>query len=172
MFAAMMLFSLNAALYGGEAGTVIWDEISPDGGFVSRRRKTGVSRIAVLWPETRQAINELRRERETVFNTVRRSYTGQSCWKRFGQWRDAAEVDSCITFSNIRDAAYTTALSVSFEEAELLAGHRLPGTADNYLRRNPQLVAKACTAIADAFNVADGVKGIGPRTKRRRRGRA
>ena len=44
-----------------------------------------------------------------------------------------------------------------FQQAELLAGHRLPGTADAYLRRNPQLVKTACEAIAKMFEVAANV---------------
>ena len=51
-------------------------------------------------------------------------------------------------------------LDDSFEQAELLAGHWLPLTADNYVRRNPQQVAKACTEVAYAFSVADQMRAL------------
>ena len=155
-FAALMLMALNGALYGGEVAAIRWNEINLEtGGFVSRRSKTGVSRIAMLWPETVKAIKPLPRERDEVFCTKVRSYTVFSVGDKFEKYRDAANVDKSVTFSWIRDAAYTTALqSTSFDKAELLAGHRLPGTADAYLRRNPQLVAPACEAIRTAFYAA------------------
>ena len=71
---------------------------------------------------------------------------------KFNKYRDAAGIDKAVTFSWIRDAAYSIAMQAStFDKAELLAGHRLPGTADAYLRRNPQLVAEACRAIRAEF---------------------
>lgn len=156
-FAALLLLSLNAALYGGEAAAVRWDEIDfKTGGFVSRRSKTGVSRIAVLWPETLAAVKALPHDRdEEVFCTKVRSYTVHSVGDKFEKYRDAAEVDKAVTFSWIRDAAYSTAMQATdFTKAELLAGHRLPGTADAYLRRNPQLVATACEAIRKAYAIS------------------
>src|SRR5690606_22247894 len=64
-FAALMLTALNGALYGGEVAAVRWDEIDFEtGGFVSRRSKTGVSRIAVLWPEVLKAVAPLPRMRD------------------------------------------------------------------------------------------------------------
>lgn len=159
-FAALLLTSLNAALYGGEVAAVRWDEIDfATGGFVSRRSKTGVSRIGMAWPETLTAIQPLEHLRDEVFCTKVRSYTVFSVGDKFEKYRDAAKVGKEVTFSWIRDAAYSIALGrSSFAEAEMLAGHRLPGTADNYLRRNPQLVAKACQAIREAFEVEKHLK--------------
>ena len=153
-FAALLLLSLNGALYGGEAAAVRWDEIDfATGGFVSRRSKTGVSRIAVLWPSTLAAIQPLARDRDEIFCTGVRSYVSHSVGVRFNKYRDAAGVKD-VTFSWIRDASYSTAMQATdFAKAELLAGHRLPGTADAYLRRNPQLVAAACAAIARAYGM-------------------
>lgn len=132
-----------------------WDELDlPASAFVSRRRKTSVSRVAQLWPARLTAIAALPRTRDTIFLTRQgRSYSVYSVGDKFEKYRDAAAVDKTVTFSWIRDAAYGAALSVSHAQAELLAGHRLPGTADNYLRRNPQLVADAWAAIAKAFEV-------------------
>jgi integrase len=154
-FATLMLTALNAAHYGGEVGGLRWDEVDLDtGGYVSRRPKTGVSRIAVLWPQIRKAMKKLDRVREQIFCTRFRSYTVYSVGDRFEKYRDAAKVDKKVTFSWIRDAAYSTAMqATSFEQAEMLAGHRLPGTADAYLRRNPMLVRDACGAIRKAFDV-------------------
>lgn len=162
-FAALLLASLNAALYGGEAAAMKWDEIDfTTGGFVSRRSKTKVSRISIFWPETLAAIKPLGRMRDEVFCTKVRSYTVHSVADKFEKYRDDAKVNGKVTFSWIRDAAYSTAMQATdFAKAEMLAGHRLPGTADAYLRRNPQLVQQACEAIAKAFNVAAKVKELG-----------
>ena len=54
-------------------------------------------------------------------------------------------------FSQIRDAAYSVALTVSLEQAKLLAGDRLAGATDHYVRRNQRLVADACEAIRRAY---------------------
>jgi hypothetical protein len=51
----------------------------------------------------------------------------------------------------IRDAAYTIARGVSIDQARALAGHRLPGQADHYVRRRPQFVESACRAVRAAF---------------------
>lgn len=161
-FAAMLQTALNGALYSGEVAAVRWDEIDfATGGFVSRRSKTGVSRIAMLWPSTLAALKPLPHDRDEVFCTKIRSYTVHSVGDKFETYRDDAGVDKAITFSWIRDAAYSIAMQAGdFAKAEMLSGHRLPGTSDNYLRRNPQLVAVACQAIAKTFDVVGNVKKI------------
>jgi integrase len=153
-FAAMMLAALNLAMYGREAGALTWDEVDLAAGtVVTRRQKTDVPRIGVLWPQTRAAIEALPRNRDTIFNTRSRSYTQFSTVDAWGKYRTLAGLGPSAKFSQIRDAAYSVALGVSWEQAELLAGHRLPGSSDNYLLRNPQLVAQACAAIGIAFDV-------------------
>lgn len=152
VFAAMLLLSLNAALYPGEAASIRWDEIDlRKAQLVTRRPKTGVSRIAALWPETCRALKLIPRSSEFVFNTKVRSYTVFSALDSWRKYRNEAKLGREVVFSRIRDAAYSLALTVSLEQAKLLAGHRLAGAADHYVRRNPQMVAEACREIRRAF---------------------
>ena len=109
-FAALLLAALNCCAYGGEVSRMLWDEIDDQGGYVSRRPKTGVSRVAVLWPETLLAIRALPRNRDTIFNTRVRSFTVHSVADAFERYRDLASQDKTLTFGTIRDAAYTRQL--------------------------------------------------------------
>jgi integrase len=152
VFAAMMLFSLNAALYPSEVGSVRWDEIDlARGEYVSRRRKTGIVRVAVLWPETVSALRALPRDRDTVFNTSRQAYKRFSVHREWTTYRAAAEVQDGVTFAQIRDASFTQACRTSLDQARVLAGHKYGGATDAYVARNPRFVAKACTAIRAAY---------------------
>ena len=151
-FAAMLLLALNAALYPGEAAALLWEEADLAAGhLVTRRPKTSVSRIAVLWDETVQALKLVPRRGEHIFNTRVRSFTVFSTLDRWRKYRKAAQLPEDVVFSQVRDAAYSVALTVSLEQAKLLAGHRLAGATDHYVRRNPGLVADACTAIRRAY---------------------
>lgn len=151
MFAAMMLFSLNAALYPSEAGDVRWSDIDLERGeFVTRRRKTSVPRIAVLWPETIEALKKLPQERETVFNTPRTNYKRFSNFRDWKIYRDSVKLPD-VKFNQIRDAAFTAACRVSLDQARVLAGHRMPGAVDAYVLRQPQFVAQACEGIRQTF---------------------
>lgn len=153
-FTCMMLFSLNAALYPGEAGAVKWAEIDlKRAEFVTRRHKTGVPRVACLWDETIESLKKVPKftNRETVFHTAIRTYTRFSIGDVWNRYRDAAKVSKKVVYSDIRDASFTTACRTSLDGARVLAGHRLPGAVDNYVLRQPQFVADVCTAIHDAF---------------------
>jgi integrase len=157
-FAALMLFALNAAMYPSEVGAVKWTELDlKRGEFSSKRNKTDVPRVAVLWPETIKAINSLPRDREHVFCTIRQHYTRMSVFREWNTYRTAAEKTS-IKFNQIRDAAFTIACRTDLSQARVLAGHRLPGAVDNYVRRDPGFVSEACKAIGSEFNVALHVK--------------
>jgi integrase len=152
VFAAMLLMALNAALYSSEAGAVRWDEIDLSRGeFVTRRNKTRVPRVAVLWPETIKALKSLPRERETVFNTTIQAYNRFSAHRTWTRYRIEAKVKGGVTFAQIRDGSFTTACRVSLDQAKILAGHRLSGATDNYVLRNPQFVAEVCAAIRHAY---------------------
>jgi len=150
-FAAMMLFALNAALYPSEVGSVRWSDIDlKRGEFATRRRKTGVPRLAMLWPETLAAIKALPRDAETVFHTARPHYKRPSVFRDWDTYRAAAKLPK-VKFAQIRDAAFTVACRVSLDEARVLAGHRMPGAVDNYVLRRPQFVAAACEAVRLEF---------------------
>lgn len=151
-FAALMLFALNAALYSSEVGAVRWDDVDlKRGEFATRRRKTRVPRVAVLWPETVRALKALPRERDTIFNTRVQNYQRFSIHREWTQYRLDAKVKEGVTFAMVRDAAFTTACRTSLDQARVLAGHRLPGAVDHYVLRNPQFVAEACNSIRQEF---------------------
>ncbi|HEY0009879.1 MAG TPA: hypothetical protein VGB55_14215 [Tepidisphaeraceae bacterium] len=156
-FAAMMLFSLNCALYPSEAGAVRWTDVDLDRGeFVTRRNKTKVPRVAVLWPETITALKSLPQDRPTVFNTSRMAYQRFSVFRDWKIYRDAAKLPN-VKYAEIRDAAFTAACRVDANQARILAGHRMQGAADHYVMRAPQAVGAACEAIRKAFNLAQNI---------------
>jgi integrase len=149
----MMLMALNAAMYAGEVSALKWSEIDLVAGtLVTRRPKTGVSRVAVLWPETVAALKALPREGDHVFYTRVRSYTVFSALDAWRKYREAAGLGGDITFCMVRDAAFTIACAETTSDmARVLAGHRLAGAVDNYVRRAPMFVRPACDAIRSHF---------------------
>ena len=123
-----------------------------NGELVTQRPKTEVVRIAKLWPETIKALKALPRQGEAIFHTSRRSYTTFSVLEKFRAYREAAGFGKDVVFSMLRDAGFSTACSVGdIDRAKMLAGHKLPGVSDFYLKRNVGLVADACTAIHKEF---------------------
>lgn len=152
-FAAIMLTALNACMYPGEIACLKWDEVNLKAGeLVTRRPKTGVSRVCMLWPEVTTALKKLPKQGDAIFHTKVRSYTVFSVGDKFEKYRDAAGVSDEVTFSAIRDAAFTSSCrSSSLDKARVLAGHRLPGATDHYVQRNPGFVKEACEAIRKQF---------------------
>lgn len=152
-FAALLLTALNCAMYGGEVAALKWEEVNLDTGeVVTRRPKTKVSRVAMLWPESVQAIKGLPQHREQIFCTRVRSYTTYSVTDAFAKYRKAAGIGEEVTFGMIRDAAYSVACrEAGIDQARVLAGHRLPGQSDHYVRRNARFVLNACEAIHREF---------------------
>ena len=158
VFSGLLLFAINAALYATEVGQVKWTDVDlARGEFATRRNKTGVPRIAVLWPETLQAIKDLPKTRATIFNTRIQKYDRFSIHRDWNKHRLAAGVGEC-TFGQIRDYSFTIACRTSLDQARLLAGHRVSGSVDNYLLRQPQAVSIACQAIHDHLFAAAKVK--------------
>jgi integrase len=136
-----MLTALNMAAYGGEVSALRWDEVNLENGeVVCRRPKTGVSRVAILWPEVLAGLKKLPRLRDQVFFSIRRSFTANLVVKTWRKYRDAAGLPDDLKFSQLRDAAFTVAATTSLDQARVLAGHRIG--ADHYVRRNPQFVAQ------------------------------
>lgn len=162
-FTALLLTALNAAMYGGEVAALKWEEVDLKAGtLVTRRPKNGVSRVAVLWPQTIKALKELPRHGDSIFYTRVRSYTIFSVLDGWRKYREAAELSDSIVFSMIRDAAFTIACRCStLDQARILAGHRLPGASDHYIRRAPHFVADACAAIQREFAGAKAKRKAG-----------
>ena len=159
-FATILLVSLNCCMYPGEVSDLEWSEVNlKTGEVVTRRPKTGVARVAILWAQTLMAISALPRERErdNLFFSERGAFNANVVGKRWTIYAKQLGLKS-VHFSDIRDASYTVACqSVSLDKAKILAGHRLSGATDHYVMRNPGFVQDACAAIAKAFNVAGHV---------------
>lgn len=157
-FGTLLLMALNTATYSGEVAAVKFSEIDlKTCGYVGRRTKTNCTRVAVLFPSLVAALKAMQKQDEdhVFIGSNGRPFTSEQIRCKWRKYRRQAGVSSGVLFASIRDAAYGVAMHGSdFSQAEMLMGHKLPGTADNYLRRNPQLVQAACASIAKAFNVA------------------
>jgi integrase len=155
---AILLLSLNAALYPSEVAAVKKSNIDLTARTMTMRRgKTGVARIACLWDRTVQAIREYQKaephQSEFVFvNMNGVPYDANHVTRNYRRRREAAELPVGVTFDQIRDGSYTSAVESGCDltEAKALAGHRT-GIADHYLLRRPTLVRNACAAIERAY---------------------
>ena len=155
LWKAVLLLSLNAALYPSEVAAVDKSDIDMEAAtLVMDRGKTGVPRVAVLWPRTVEAIRDYQHGREHksealfVSRTGRR-YDADRVARNIRKFRRAAHLPETVTFNQIRDGALTAAFQadgVEEKHAKVLAGHRC-GISDHYVKRNPGIVATACTAI-------------------------
>ena len=152
--AASMLLMLNCCMYNGEAGALKWTEVNlRTGEVVTKRPKTKISRVAMLWPQTLAALKKLDQDRDNVLSGPDATLTAKLIWRRWDEVRDELKMPD-VKPSDVRDAAYTVACrETNLDQARVLAGHRLPGAADHYIQRNPQFVSAACMAIAKAFGV-------------------
>jgi len=151
---AVYLLSLNAALYPSEVADVKKSNIDLDAGtLMMDRGKTGVPRIAVLWPRTIKAIRAYQKDNphqsESLFvSEVGLPYNANHIGRNFRRRRADAKIPESVEFAQIRDGAETAAIEGGAEltEARMLAGHRT-GVSDHYVKRNPRMVANACKAI-------------------------
>lgn len=163
-FVAMLLLGLNCAMYSSEVALLKWSDLDlKRGTLATRRNKTNVPRIAVLWPETLQALEAL-----TPHESISRVFYTLSGGPVYRQlinrgwlaYRGAAGVADDVVFSQLRDAAFTVAAQHDIDQARLLNGHKLAGAADNYVLRQPRAVAEVCEAIRGEFKVAEHVRRV------------
>ena len=156
---AVLLLSLNAALYPSEVAAVRKNDIDLDAGtLVMDRGKTGVPRVAALWPRTIDAVRAYQKAKphnsEWLFvGRTGAPYDGNHVSRKFRAFRNVAGLPETVQFADIRDGAYTAAMNgagVEEKHARLVAGHR-NGMADHYVRRNPRCVEAACAAIEQAY---------------------
>lgn len=150
---AILLLALNCCMYASEVGALNWSDFDLDKGVLSTaRNKTGIVRIATLWPETVAALRQLRRKSDAVFLTEAGTQADYLCvYRLFKIVRKAAGLEK-VQFSQIRDGAYTAAVEggVDLNVCRLLAGHAT-GISDHYVKRRPTMVAAACDAIHRAY---------------------
>lgn len=155
----VLMLSLNCAFYPGEVAEVQRLHVDLDTKtLVMDRGKTGVPRIAVLWDRTVEAIREYfqavpHHSPYLFVSGTGMPYNGNHIGRNFRRRRSDAELAESVTFESIRDGSYTAAVEggANVDQAKMLAGHRVTGVSDYYLKRNPRMVAEACAAIEKAY---------------------
>ena len=156
---AILLLSLNAALYASEACGLRWGNLDlATNALSATRHKTGLPRTAVLWPQTVAALKLLPRDpdRDNLFTAPNgRAMNADNLRWAFKALRQSAGVGE-IQFNQLRDGALTAAAAAGVEqlEVDVLAGQRAPGVTDHYVRRAAGLTARACAAVGEAYGVA------------------
>jgi integrase len=152
--AAALLVSLNCCMYISEFLSVDWDEVNWETGtYLTRRNKTGITRAAVLWTRTLEALKKLERTPGAIFKSERgERYHPNSYRKVFDKLRVRAGVPH-VSHNQLRDGAYTASCThaVGLHLAQILAGHAQSGETDKYVRRNPEMVRPACEAVERAY---------------------
>jgi integrase len=149
---AMLLLMLNGCMYGGEVAERLWSEIDFDNGtMTTRRTKTGVIRVAVLWDRTIAALKALlRSDDDMIFRTegTRMQHNYQTVYKAFKALRKRVPSASAVQLSHIRDGAFTASVraKVEMDYCRIYAGHAT-GMSDRYIARDPEMVEDACKAV-------------------------
>jgi integrase len=146
---AMCLLMLNCAMYAQEAVNLKWEHINADNQLIARRKKKGrMLRLAVLWPETIEALKAVQRKGDHIFYSYAGSpLTISGAAKRFRKLRKLAGVPH-VEANQLRDGAATAAAKakISGDVHAMLMGHRI-GIKDHYALRDVEQVAPACEAI-------------------------
>ena len=147
-----IVLALNACLYPSEIADVKKSDLDLDKGtFVSRRAKTRVRRVAMLWPRTVELIRQLLRNaphgrKELLLNQNGAPYNANHIGRNWRNLIAKAGLQD-IEFASIRDGGYSAACEgATLDEVRVLAGHSAQ-ISDHYLKRAPQLVNKACQSI-------------------------
>jgi integrase len=153
---AILLAALNFCMYGAEVAVLNWSDVDLEKMTLSTsRNKTGIVRVATIWPETAAALRELpRNQTDAMFLTAIGTQADSLCiYRLFKPVRKAASLEA-IQFSQVRDSAYTAAVEagVDLNICRILAGHS-SGISDHYVKRRPQMVKDACDAIRSAYGI-------------------
>lgn len=151
---AILLLSLNMALYLEDVCTLRWEDFDLQAGtYTGKRNKTSVIRVGILWPETMEAMKALPRKGKSPLLFTSQTglrFNTSSKYDTYASLRKQVSVES--PFSSIRDAAYTAAAASCDEKtAKLFAAHRFGGLMDSYVQRKPALVKPASDAVHAAY---------------------
>lgn len=157
---AILLLALNLSFYPIDVRTITKSAMDLKTGMVIfDRAKTGqTTRVGVLWSRTVSAIRAYLKssghnQSEVFITQYGRPYTAQGFRNVFRLQRTKAGLDSEVEFAHIRDGAYSAAIQggVSETMAKILAGHKISGMSDAYIKRNPKMVAEACELIEQHY---------------------
>ena len=159
---AILLTALNLCYYGCDIRRLRKDAIDWDKGWVvfdrikaAKGDRKPVARVGVLWDRTKQALIDYLEssghQAEQVFITqYGKPYTAQGLRTAFRFLReDKAGLGKEVELAHIRDGAYTAAVQGGAAEihCKILAGHKVAGMSDAYIKRNPAMVADATDSI-------------------------
>lgn len=115
--------------------------------------------VAVLWDRTIEAIQAYQEKRPhaseyLLVNAVGSRYNANHMGRNIRRRREAAGLPETVKFENPRDGVLTVAITEGGEtdkdcllNVKVLAGHRVKGKTDEYIHRNPRMVARACADI-------------------------
>lgn len=148
---AILLAALNFCMKSGEVAELDKADMNLDKRtLVTQRGKTGVTRVAVIWERTAEAIAAMKPHNAAhLFNSrVGSRLTAKAAGRIVQHLRQKANLPDSVTFDTIRDGAYSAAIEAGADltQAKLLAGHKV-GMPDHYIRRNPRMVEDCCAAI-------------------------
>jgi integrase len=151
---AILMLSLNMALYLEDVCTLQWKDFDLQAGTYSAgRKKTKVIRVGWLWKETVEAIKALPRKGQSPLLFTSKTglrFNASSKYDTYKSLKERAGVTA--DFSGIRDGAYSAAAAVCDEKtAKLFAAHRFTGLMDAYVQRRPELVKAAADAVYAAY---------------------
>jgi integrase len=152
-----VILGLNLCMTLGELVALKWESFDLAARtFATIRNKTQDSRIpraAVLWDESLAALKGIKRKGPYVFTSSHGTrFNRNTLNNNFRRFATKAGLPN-ITFSHIRDGAYTAAMrSAGCEKVgRVLAGHSAAGYEDNYVLRDPECVRPACDAVYLAY---------------------
>lgn len=170
---AILLCMLNFAMHPKEAGELLKEEVNTRTRELrSRRTRTKVWRVASVWPETIQAIQEYAASqannpayvgsRFLFLNTVDRPF-GRSALTYY--YRETlkpraeklAKRTLHCTLDSIRDGGQNAADSGGADSihTEMLMGHALPGAMGNYKVRAPAKTIQSVECIREHYQIGE-----------------
>jgi integrase len=165
---AAFCLGLNIAGHIGEVAEARWSECDLNAGtFAADRNKTGIPRVAKLFPETIKALRDWKaatpyNQGDFIFVSKRgKPLTGEMLRQRFMTVKGRTDLPDSVTFEGVRDGAYLQAFRVSPVFARWIGGHaswtKLPSESkditNQYVQRNPNdpNVIACCEAIRQYY---------------------
>lgn len=160
---ALLLVGVNAAFYPVDFKRLEWEHVDLEHGTLSLRREKmdsgsvqGVTRHAVLWKATIDALSAIRSDNPFVFAVKGgRPVAPATVWERFKTLCKKAGVKRKLRPEDLRNTAGTIASrQAPSMQYKVLMGHVLRGEDSGYVEDNPFYVAGACKAIGDYLGIA------------------
>lgn len=157
---AILLTSLNLCYYPVDLRTLPKSAVDFKSGVVIfDRAKTGqTTRVGVLWPRTIAALRAYQKaephEAATVFITqYGTGYSDEGFRTTFRMLRKEWGLPDSVEFQHVRDGSYSAAIRGGASEtvAKILAGHKIKGMSDAYVKRDPTMVQAATDAIQQHY---------------------